>query len=350
MKKLNKNIIHESARKHVTGRAVYVDDMAGNGRTLFGLVVYSTQAHARIHIENLEQAGALPGVNAVLTAADIPGANNLGPLVHDELCLAENEVYFIGQAIALIAARDETTARAAAGLLKVVYEPLPALVNLEQAIEANSLMGPERRIENGSVDSSLTNATHRLRGIFKTGAQEHWYLETQVALVRPGEDDEMTVFASTQNPTETQTIVAEVLGIARHAVTVETRRMGGGFGGKETQAHHVAAWAALLAHATGQEVKLRLFRDDDQIMTGKRHPFLFKYEVGFDSDGRLQALHIEQNADGGAGTDLSFAILERANFMPKMPILYRMFESSAGCIVPTYLPTRLSVALAVRRE
>ena len=306
--------MHQSAYKHVSGASVYVDDIPVHDQLLTGLVVFSPQAHAKIASFDLSQARALPGVHAVLSAADIPGENNLGPIVRDEPCLAENEVSFVGQAVFLIAADDEESARAAADLIKIKYEPLSALVTLEQAMAANSLMGPERKINRGDAKKALAQAPHTIKGQFKTGAQEHWYLETQIALCLPGEDNEMFIHSSTQNPSEVQAVVADVLDITRNAVTVETRRMGGAFGGKETQAHHVAAWAALLAQKTKRPVKIRLFRDDDQKMTGKRHPFLIDYEVGFDDRGTLLSLKVEQNADGGAATDLSFAILERAMF------------------------------------
>jgi xanthine dehydrogenase molybdopterin binding subunit len=175
-----------------------------------------------------------------------------------------------------------------------------------------SLMGQPRKIERGNVDAALKTAPNVIQGELRTGAQEHWYLETQACLCLPGEGREINVFSSTQHPSETQALVAEVLGIKRNEVVVEVKRIGGGFGGKETQANHVACWAALLCNATKSPVKIRLFRDDDMIMTGKRHRYLTKYEVGFDDDGVLHAVKFELNSDGGAATDLSFAILERA--------------------------------------
>lgn len=306
--------MHQSAYKHVSGKSVYVDDMPRQEQQLYGHIVYSPHAHAEIKSFDLQVAQNFPGVHAVLSAADIPGENNLGPIVHDEPCLADQEVNFVGQAIFLIAAETPEIARMAAEQIQIEYETKPALVTLEQAMAAGSLMGPERKINRGNFQQGLDQSEHRFSGRFRTGAQEHWYLETQSALCIPGEDDEMMVHCSTQHPSETQAIVAEVLNIPRNVVTAEVRRMGGAFGGKETQANHVAAWAALLARHTGQPVKVRLFRDDDQIMTGKRHPFIIDYEVGFDDEGKIQALKVEQHADGGAATDLSFAILERAMF------------------------------------
>ncbi|MFM2208228.1 MAG: hypothetical protein RL213_2203 [Bacteroidota bacterium] len=302
---------HESALKHVTGQSVYVDDIPVSG-VLHGRVVYSPHAHARITGIDTAKAKALPGVLAVLVASDIPGENQMGPVIHDEPCLADREVVCIGQAVALIAAVDEHTARTAEKLLEIVYEPLEAVIDLSAAMERDLLLAPARTMQRGNVEAALRSAPMKLDGRLTTGAQEHWYLETQTCLCIPGEGKEMNVFSSTQHPSETQAIVAEVLGIAKHEVTVETRRMGGAFGGKETQANHTAAWTALLAHATQRPVKIRLFRDDDQIITGKRHPFIIDYSVGFDPEGRLLALDMTLNSDAGCATDLSMAILERA--------------------------------------
>ncbi|MFM2136260.1 MAG: hypothetical protein RL021_1660, partial [Bacteroidota bacterium] len=309
---MNIRIPHDSSRGHVTGKSVYVDDIAVNSALLHGHVVYSSHAHARIRSIDTSDAKALSGVYAVITADDIPGENQMGPVVHDEPCLASDEVNCIGQAIVLIAAVDEATARAAEKLLDIRYELLEAVIDLPSAIQKNLLLAPERVMQRGDVHAALTKAPHQLEGSLSTGAQEHWYLETQTCLCIPGEGREMNVYSSTQHPSETQAVVAEVLGIPRNEVTVETRRMGGAFGGKETQANHTAAWAALLANAAGRPVKVRLFRDDDQKITGKRHPFLINYTVGYTDDGRILGLDVMLNADAGCATDLSMAILERA--------------------------------------
>ena len=331
----NENFPHESAHKHVTGEAVYVDDMLVNEHLLIGKVIYSPHAHAKIKSFDLSIAHRLPGVHAVLCHQDIPGENQMGPVVHDEPCLAEDEVHCIGQAVFIIAAESEELCLEAEKLIRIKYEPLEAILSIEQAMMKNSLMGPERKIECGDVGQALKNCQHKNKGSLKTGAQEHWYLETQAAVCIPGEDNEMKVCSSTQHPSETQAIVAEVLGIRRHDVVVEMRRMGGAFGGKETQANHIAAWSALLANATGRPVKIRLFRDDDQIITGKRHPYLINYEAGFDNKGALSAVNIELNANGGMATDLSFAILERAMFhvdnayyIPNMRVTGRVWKTN----------------------
>ncbi len=306
------NIPHDSASKHVSGQSIYIDDVLVNSQLLVGRVVYSRFAHAKIKSLDLSKAKLLEGVHAVLCWKDIPGHNEMGPVVHDEPCLAVEEVYCVGQAIVLIAAENEEVAIQAEKLLRIEYEILEPVLDIQTAIQKDSLLAPPRIMQRGDAEVALKNAPHTLKGELETGAQEHWYLETQSCLCIPGEDKEINVFSSTQHPSETQTIVAEVLGISKNEVVVETRRMGGAFGGKETQANHTAAWTALLCYATGRPVKIRLFRDDDQKITGKRHRFLIYYEAGFDENGKLLAVKFELNADAGCTTDLSMAILERA--------------------------------------
>jgi xanthine dehydrogenase large subunit len=326
---------HESAWLHVTGEAVYVDDMSPGSRQLVGKVCFSPHAHARIRSFDLTGARAVPGVHVVLSFRDIPGANQMGPVVHDEPCLAEGEVHFCGQAVFLIAGDNEEVCRQAERQIRVEYEPLESILSIEDAMVKNSMLGIQRAMGRGSVDEALRSAPHVLRGELRTGAQEHWYLESQAALCVPGERQEIVVFASSQNPSETQTLVAEVLGVPKNQVVVEVRRIGGGFGGKETQGNHVACWAALLCKATGLPVKVRLHRDDDMMMTGKRHRFLSRYEVGFDGDGRLLAAKFELNSDAGAATDLSHAIMERAMlhadsayFVPHFSVVSRVWRTN----------------------
>jgi len=306
------NIPHESASKHVSGKSIYIDDIPMHSLILHGHVVYSPHAHAKIKSIDLSEAKKITGVHAILCAKDIPGHNQMGPVVHDEPCLATDKVICVGQAIVIIAAESEAIARHAESLIWIEYEILPAILDLRTAINENTLIAPPRTMKRGDAVIALKACTHTIKGELETGAQEHWYLETQTCLCIPGEGKEINVFSSTQHPSETQAIVAEVLGINKNEVVVEIRRMGGAFGGKETQANHVAAWSALLCHATGRPVKIRLFRDDDQKMTGKRHPYLINYEAGFDNEGKLLAVIFEQHADAGCATDLSIAILERA--------------------------------------
>ncbi len=329
------NIAHESAAKHVTGEAVYVDDILVNNQLLVGRVVYSPHAHARIKSFDLSEAKKVSGVHAVLCYKDIPGHNQMGPVVKDEPCLAENEVICVGQAMFLIAAETEEQCLVAERRIKVEFEPLDSILTIEKAIEKNNLMGSPAKIERGNVEAALKSAQHVIKGELRTGAQEHWYLESQVCLCIPGEHNEINVFSSTQHPSETQALIAELLGVGKHEVVVEVRRMGGAFGGKETQANHTACWTALLCWATKRPVKIRLFRDDDMIMTGKRHRFLSKYEVGFDDDGNILAAKLDLNSDGGCTTDLSFAILQRAMlhvdnayFIPNLSVVGRVWKTN----------------------
>ena len=329
------SIPHESAEKHVTGEAVYVDDILVNQQLLVGRVVYSPHARAKIKSFDLTEAKKVPGVHAALCYRDIPGRNQMGPVVKDEFCLAENEVYCVGQGMFLIVAEDEEQCREAEKHITVEYEPLEPILTIEKAIEKNSLMGPAAKIACGDVDAALKDAPHVIRGELRTGAAEHWYLESQVCLCVPGEGNEMNVFSSTQHPSETQALIAELLGIGKHEVRVEVRRMGGAFGGKETQANHTACWTALLCRATKRPVKMRLFRDDDMKITGKRHRFLATYEAGFDDEGTLLAAKTELNSDGGCATDLSFAILQRAMlhvdnayYVPNLSVTGRVYKTN----------------------
>jgi xanthine dehydrogenase large subunit len=332
---MHQQIPHESASLHVTGEALYIDDLPSSPSLLIGRVVYSPHAHARIVSYDLTKAMQSPGVAAVLCAKDIRGHNQMGPVAKDEPCLASEEVTFVGQAVFLIAAKTDAQCRAAEKLINVSYEPLQPILTIEEAIAANNLLGPERTMQRGDADSALRSVVHVIEVELKTGAAEHWYLESQAALSVPGEGEEMAVYCGSQHPSETQTLVAEVLGVKKKDVVVEVRRIGGAFGGKETQGNHVACWSALLAQATGCPVKIRLFRDDDMIMTGKRHRFITRYKAGYNDDGKLQAVKIELNSDAGAATDLSFAIMERAMFhcdnayfVPHMQVVARVWKTN----------------------
>jgi len=305
---------HDSAHKHVTGHSVYVNDMQASSQMLEGHVVYSRQAHAKIRSIEISDALKIEGVEAIVLAKDIPGQNQMGPVVHDEICLAETEVTFVGQAITLIAAKTKEAARKAEKLIKIVFDPLEAILDLETSIEKGNRLAPPRKIVCGDLKKGFSESDEIIEDTLVTGGQEHWYLETQSCLAVPGEDREIMIHSSTQHPSETQAIVAEVLGIQKNEVEVEVRRMGGAFGGKETQANHVAAWSALLANATGKPVKICLNRDEDQIMTGKRHRTMNHYKVGFNKNGKILALDVDLNLDAGSSTDLTMAITERAMF------------------------------------
>ena len=337
MQKINKHqdiIPHESAVNHVTGRSVYIDDIPNTTSALCGRIVYSPHAHARIVSFDITKAQKLPGVLAVITYKDIPGHNNIGPVVHDETCLAEDKVEFIGQAVLLIAAETDEICRNAEKLIDIEYEVLEPIIDIETAIRKNNLLAPQRKIETGNIEKELKNAKNKIKGTLNVGGQEHWYLETHCSLCVPDEG-KYKVYSSTQNPTETQALVAEVLGLSGNFVEVEVKRMGGAFGGKETQGNHFACWSALLAYKTGSPVKINMFRDEDQKITGKRHPFLINYEVGYDDKGVISAIDLILNSNAGSSSDLSMAILERAMlhaenayFIPNMRIIGRAFKTN----------------------
>ena len=304
---------HDSAALHVSGEARYVDDLPEPPGTLYAAFGMSSEAHARILALDLAPVRAAEGVVAVLTAADIPGANNIGPVVADEPVLATDVVQFRGQPIFAVAATSVELARRAARLARIEYQRLDPVVTIEQALEASQFVLPSVTCERGSV-ASLPGAANRIRGRLRCGAQEHFYLEGQVALAIPGERGEMLVHSSTQHPTEIQHLVAAALGLPDAAVTVELRRLGGAFGGKETQAAVYAVGAALLARFTRRPVKLRADRDDDIVGTGKRHDFLYQYDVGFDRTGRIEALDLTLASRCGLSADLSGAVNDRAVF------------------------------------
>ncbi len=305
---------HASATQHVTGKAVFVGDMNTPENTLIGRIVYSPHAKAKIISYDTSEALNVKGVVDILDYKRIPGDNQMSHLAKDEPCLAENEVVCIGQVIFLIAAETEEAAVEAEKKIKIEFEPLTPILTIQEAMAKNSRIAPSRKIENGTPEKAMAESDHVLEGELYVGGQEHWYLETQACVCVPLEDGGMKVYSSTQNPTETQFVVAEVLGLDAHKVECEVTRMGGAFGGKESQANHPAAWAALLANATGRTVKLVLHRDDDQKITGKRHRFYATYKIGFNSNGMVNSYIVDLNADAGCATDLSMAILERAMF------------------------------------
>ena len=259
---------HDSAVRHVTGTAIYVDDIPELPGTLHLHVATSARAHARIVRIDLDAVRRAPGVAAVLTAEDIPGENDASPVFHDDPVFAEGVVQYAGQSLFAVAAESIAAARAAAALATVAYEDLPALISVEDALAADADLLPAHEMRLGKPDEAIAAAPHRLSGTFRVGGQDHFYLEGQIAYAIPGEGEDMLVHSSTQHPTEVQHNVARVLAVADHSVTVEVRRMGGGFGGKESQPSLIAAIAALAARKTGRPAKLRLDRDDDMIMTG----------------------------------------------------------------------------------
>jgi len=302
---------HDSAHLHVAGEAAYADDVLEARGTLHAAFGLSQRAHAQIKSLDLAAVRAAPGVVAVLVAADIPGENNVGPILHDDPVLAAAEVQFVGQPIFLVVAESVGAARRAARLGVVEYDDLPAVLTIEDALAKQSFVLPSVTLQRGDWQAALAAAPHRLKGGFRIGGQEQFYLEGQVAYAVPGEDGDVLVYSSTQHPGEVQLQVAHALGVEAHRVAVECRRMGGGFGGKETQASHPACATALAARATGRPVKLRYDRDDDITITGKRHDFLVEYDVGFDGAGRIAGIDLMFASRCGFSADLSGPVNDR---------------------------------------
>ena len=308
---IRRPLAHDSARLHVAGEARYIDDLPEPPGTLFAALGTAAHAHAKVISLDLDPVRAAPGVVGVVAAADIPGANNLGPVIPDEPVFAADLVQFCGQPLFAVAATSVELARRAARLAQVRYQPLEPIVTIEQALDKQSFVLPSVRLQRGDMDVA---SAHRIAGKLRCGGQEHFYLEGHIALALPGEGREMHVYSSTQHPTEVQHLVAAALGLPDAAVTVELRRMGGGFGGKETQASVFAIAAALLARATRRPVKLRADRDDDIVGSGKRHDFLYRYDVGFDAEGRIETLDLSLASRCGLSADLSGAVNDRAVF------------------------------------
>jgi xanthine dehydrogenase large subunit len=305
-------IRHDSAIGHVTGRALYTDDIPNVPGTLEAALVLSPHAHARIKSIDVSAARGAPGVAAVITARDIPGKNDIAPIRTDEPLLPPERVEHEGQPVAAVAAATLDQARAAAKLVKVEYEPLPAVLTVDEAVKRELYVSPPQVMTRGDADAAIKYAPHRLSGEWHCGGQDHFYLEGHIALAAPGDGGEFQVISSTQHPTEVQHGVAHLLGLPFNAVTVEVRRMGGAFGGKESQATIVAGIAAVLSWKTKRPVKLRLPRDDDMRATGKRHPFLIRYDVGFDNEGKILGLDLMLAANGGHVADHTPAVVTRA--------------------------------------
>ena len=305
---------HESARAQVQGLAPYVDDIPEVRGTLHAAPILSTVAHGRLRGVDASAARALPGVVAVLLAGDIPGDPMLASFSHDEPIFARDTVQHVGQVIGLVVAQTVMQARRAARAVQAEIDPLPAVLDVRAAHAAQSYVLPPVTVRRGEPEQAMAHARHTIRGSFEVGGQEHFYLEGQIAYALPQEQKQWLIYSSTQHPGEAQHWVAHALGVDNHRVRVECRRMGGGFGGKETQSGHLAVWAALAAQHTGRPVKMRLDRDDDFMVTGKRHPFAYDYTAGFDDEGHLTALQLTLLANCGFSADLSGPVADRAVF------------------------------------
>ncbi len=305
---------HESGHKHVTGEAVYTDDQTAMKGMLEVWPVCSPHARAKILKRDATAARLMPGIKAVLLAEDVPGRNDVGAVVHDEILLADREVFFHGHIVALVVGDSQEACRAAAAKVVVEYEPLKPILSLSEAVRAESFHNEPNFIRRGDVAQGLAAAALTLEGEFELGGQEHFYLETHAAWAERGEDGAMRVTSSTQHPSEIQNVVAHVLDLPMNKVVVQSPRMGGGFGGKETQANTPAALAALAAFRTGRAVRVRLNRDQDMMLLGHRHPFLARFQVGFDEQGKLLAVKAQLYSNGGWSLDLSQAVTDRALF------------------------------------
>ncbi|MDA7482609.1 xanthine dehydrogenase molybdopterin binding subunit [Planktomarina temperata] len=304
---------HDAARQHVSGSARYVDDIPTPQGTLHLAFGLSSCAAGQIRSVDLSAVRACPGVHLVLEAKDLPHANDVSPSAHDEPLLADGQVHYAGQPIFLVVAESHHLARRAAHLAKIEITEEPALLTIEQALAAESRFEDGPRIyTKGTPQSAMQGVIHRLQGQINLGGQEHFYLEGQAALALPGDHEDMVIHSSTQHPTEIQHKVAEALNIAQHAVRVEVRRMGGGFGGKESQGNALAVACALAASFTRRPCKMRYDRDDDFIITGKRHDCRIDYDVGFDDSGRVQALEFTHYFRCGWALDLSLPVADRA--------------------------------------
>jgi xanthine dehydrogenase molybdopterin binding subunit/xanthine dehydrogenase small subunit len=333
---------HESAHLHVTGQAVYVDDVPRFRNELLVGFAGSPLAHARIKRLDVTDARRVEGIAAVFTAADVPGDNHFGPVFHDEELLAAEECCHAGQPVVVLAGESREALRAALAAVRIELDPLPPVLTIDEAIAGGHFIGPTRRIARGDAQAALLQAEHVLTGTLHTGGQEHFYLETQAALAIPGEDGQMTVISSTQNPSEVQATVARCLGLRQSQVVCTCTRMGGGFGGKESQAALPALLAALCAFKTGRPARIVYPRDLDMRITGKRHPYRSRFKVGFASDGRIDALALELHSNGGCAADLSLAVMERsmlhadnAYFIPNVAI--------SGTVCRTHLPSNTAM-------
>jgi xanthine dehydrogenase large subunit len=308
------SVPHDSSELHVTGKATYTDDIVEPQGLLHVAVGMSSRPHAKITNIDLQAVLAAPGVVAVMTADDIPGENNFGPVIADDPILAPGLVEYVGQAVFAVAALTVNEARKAVQLANIEYEDLEAILEPREAIEKKSFVLPSETLERGDCRKAIGDAEHRLKGNVSLGGQDQFYLEGQIAMAEPAEDGDLVVYSSTQHPGEVQHRIAGAIGKQSKDVIVECRRMGGAFGGKESQPALIACIVGLMANKTGRACKLRLDRDVDMIMTGKRHDFIIGYEVGFDSNGKIEGIDFMFASRCGMSADLSGAINDRTMF------------------------------------
>jgi xanthine dehydrogenase large subunit len=303
---------HESAVLHVLGEATYTDDIPEAQGTLHAALGISSKAHANILSMNFDAVKAMPGVVAVYTHKDIPGTNDCGPIIHDDPILSEGLVEYIGQPIFIVVADSHDNARRAVKKAVIEYAELPAILTPQAARDAKSFVVPPMHLARGDAQAAFERSKHRLKGDLHVGGQEQFYLEGQISYAIPKEGNGMLIYCSTQHPTEMQHVVAHALHRHSHDIVVECRRMGGGFGGKESQSALWAACAAISAAHLRKPVKLRADRDDDMMVTGKRHCFYYEYEMGYGDDGRIVAAKVEMVSRAGFSADLSAPVATRA--------------------------------------
>ena len=308
---INEARSHDSAIKHVSGSAEYTDDINEPENTLYGAIGWSKKAHAIIKKIDLNKVKSSKGVVSVVTYIDIPGRNDVGPVFDGDPIFANKKIEFYGQPLFAVAASSTELARKAVLKAKIIYKELKPIVTIQESLNKKKLLFKVRKIKRGNATKILSKSKNKLKGNFTTGSQEHFYLEGQAAFVIPKEDNDLVVYSSTQHPSETQQIIAKMLNQKSNSITVVVRRIGGGFGGKETN-FMTSSICSLLAYRTKCPIKLRLDRDDDIIITGKRHEFYSDYEVGFNDDGEIKALKLKLASNCGMSPDLSYAINERA--------------------------------------
>ena len=310
-KLFSRNLAHDSGKKHVSGFAEYTDDINEPLNTLYGAIGWSKKAHALIKKIDLNYVRRSEGVKAVVTYQDIPGRNDVGPVFDGDPIFPKTKAEYYGQPLFAVAATSVELARKAVLKAKVSYKELKPIITIEDALQKKNLLFKPRIIKKGNPSQKILKSKNKISGNFTTGSQEHFYLEGQVALAIPKEDNNFLIYSSTQHPSETQQIIAKMLKQKNNSIDVMVRRIGGGFGGKETN-FITSAICCLLSHKTNKPIKLRLDRDDDMIITGKRHDFFSNYEVGFNDDGRINGLKFELASRCGMSPDLSLAINERA--------------------------------------
>ena len=307
-------LAHDSARRHVTGEALYVDDRARLSGQLYACAGGSAIAHGKVKQLDLSKVREAPGVVDVITADDVPGQLDIGPVFPGDPLLVADTIEYVGQPLFAVAATDFTAARKAVALARIEYDAWTPLLDLAEAVKKSFYVRPPHQMQRGDAETALASSTHRIAGQMRVGGQEHFYLEGQASTAVPGEDGSLVIHSSNQNPTETQKLVAQVVGLPMNKVTVVTRRMGGGFGGKETHAGPWACLAALFALRNNRVVECKLARRDDMVMTGKRHNFLNRFDVGFDEHGGITAVKYMLAGQCGNSPDLSDAIVDRAMF------------------------------------